>query len=120
MTTVVQISDYRVGQANRRRRGTPDLWFDRHELDLILSVYSDRVINGEWRDYAIRHEASTAAFQIYCSSSQRPAVTVAKHRLAGGKTEFVVYDGAGRPVSRSVALRDALAVLRRRFRLVSN
>ena len=118
MTTVVQISDYRAGQAGRRRRGTPDLCFDRHELDLILSVYSDRVISGEWRDYAIRHEASAAAFHIYCSSSQQPAFTVAKHRLAGGETEFVVYDGAGRPVSRSAALRDALAVLRRRFRLV--
>lgn len=118
MTTVVQISDYRPGRIRRAAGGNRHCCFDRRELDMILSVYSDRVINGEWKDYAICHDGASAAFRVYRNSSQRPVVTVAKRRLPGDGTEFAVYDGTGRQLKKGATLRDALSVLKRRPRLV--
>ncbi len=118
MTSVVQISDYRPGRVRRAEGGDRHCCFNRRELDMILSVYSDRVINGDWKDYAICHDSVSATFRVYRSSSQQPVVTVAKRSLPGEGTEFAVYDGTGRQLKQGATLRDALSVLRRRLRLV--
>lgn len=120
MTTVVQISDYRHRPATRAANDRAAFCFDRHELDLILSVYSDRVIKGEWKDYAIHHDASLAAFHIYNNASRQPLLTVAKHRLAGNRAEFAVYDRLGKQMKTGTTLRDTLAVLKRGLRLVGH
>lgn len=120
MTTIVQISDYRHRPAPKTANDRAAFCFDRHELDMILSVYSDRVIKGEWKDYAIRHDACVAAFHIYNNASQQPVLTVAKHRLAGDRAEFAVYDRLGKQMKMGTTLRDALAVLKRRLRLVGH
>lgn len=111
MSTVVRMSDFRSPGL--------DTCFTKRELEQLLAVYSRRVINGEWKDYGIRHEANVAAFLIYRNSSQQPAFTVIKREPPNGKTEFIVYHGPKR-LSRSNSLTDAISVLKRKFRLVNN
>ena len=111
MATIFRIADYKLRDRLR------DVRFDRRELEQLLSVYSHRVINGEWKDYAIRHEPGMAAFHMYSYSSQSPSCSVVKRRPSESRVEFVVYSGRQR-VRRSPTLRDALAVLNRQLRLV--
>jgi len=113
MVTVVRLSDYK--SANRRFK--PDICFNKRELDQLLTVYSRRVMSGEWKDYAIRHDPTMAAFLIYRNNSRQPAFTVVKHHTSGGKTEFVVFHGRER-LKRSDSLKDAVTVLRRKLKLV--
>jgi hypothetical protein len=113
MVTVVSLSDYK----NANRRFQPDICFNKRELEQLLTVYSRRVINGEWKDYAIRHDPSMAAFLIYRNNSRQPAFTVIKHQTSGGKTEFVVFHGREKLKS-SDSLKDAVTVLNRKLKLV--
>ncbi len=113
MVTVVSLSDYK----NANRRFQPDICFNKRELDQLLTVYSRRVMSGEWKDYAIRHDPTMAAFLIYRNNSRQPAFSVIKHQAAGGKTEFVVFHGRER-LKRSDTLKDAVTVLNRKLKLV--
>ena len=45
------------------------VFFDRRELDILLSVYSFMVSEGEWRDYAIDHLRDRAVFSVFGKSS---------------------------------------------------
>ena len=60
MSTVVRLADYK----NANRRIQPDICFDKKEFDQLLSVYSRWVMSGDWKDYAIRHDPTMAAFLI--------------------------------------------------------
>ena len=42
--------------------------FHKTELNLILSVYAQKVSQGHWKDYAIDHGEYNAVFSIYRST----------------------------------------------------
>lgn len=113
MSTVIRIKDYKAAT----QRIAPDICFSKRELDLLLSVYSRRVISGEWKDYAIQHDPSMAAFLIYRNSSQQPTFSVVKKSTANGASEYSVYHSRN-CLKRSNSLRDALSVLKRRFKVI--
>jgi hypothetical protein len=56
--------------------------FERRELDAILRVYSRKVAEGEWRDYAIDHLEDRAVFSIFRRTSEMPLYRVEKVRLS--------------------------------------
>ena len=108
MAEVVRIIDYR-----QARRAT---FFNRSELNRLLSLYSRRVSSGEWRDYAIDYHAGMAVFSIFRSSREGPLFTIAKQVSGAGQPpEFLVLGGRQR-LARSSNLGDALKVLERRPR----
>lgn len=113
MTTVVSLAEYK----RAARRAVPDICFDKRELDQLLTVYSRRVMSGEWKDYAIRHDPTMAAFLIYRNNSRQPAFTVVKRKTSADKLEFIVFHGRER-LKRSNLLNDALSVLKRKLKLV--
>ena len=64
MTKVVNLSEY--------RRKPRSVCFDRQELNKLLSLYSRRVIGGEWKDYAISHGDGMASFSIFRNTTDKP------------------------------------------------
>ena len=68
------------GKIRRRQRVT---YFSRSELNKLLSLYSRRVISGEWRDYAIDQKGGSAVFSVFRHSQDAPVFRIAK-RAAGG------------------------------------
>ena len=86
----------------------------------MLSLYSRRVIDGEWKDYAIDHGNGMSAFSIFRDSSDRPAFTIFK--FTGGETKrgaYVVGSG-GNTLKRGRTLAEALSVFEKDLRLVSS
>ena len=114
MSTVVCLADYK----NANRRIQPDICFNKKEFDQLLSVYSRRVMSGDWKDYAIRHDPTMAAFLIYRNNSRQPSFTIVKRKASSSKLEYQVYHGRER-MKRSSSLTDALSVLTRKLKLVS-
>ena len=98
----------RKSPANRTSKAT---YFDRSELNLLLSLYSRRVMNGEWRDYAIDQQADAALFSIYRHSLDRPLYSIAKRMIQGREPEYQVWRGGERLTS-APSLDQALAVFR--------
>lgn len=86
MAKLFRLTDYR--RASRR------VSFNQQELRRLLNVYSRRVVTGEWRDYAIDHEAGMAVFSIFRHTRDAPLFKVAKVAGRGEKQdEFVVVSG---------------------------
>ena len=94
-------------------------FFNRSELNLLLSLYSRRVMSGEWRDYAIDQRAGMAIFSVYRHSQERPLFTIAKRTCGPGRgSEYLVCRG-GEKVVRAPSLADVLTIFRRGLRVVS-
>ena len=111
MSKVVRLSDVK-----RRPR---HVYFSRAELNQLLSIYSQRVIRGEWKDYAIGHSKGMAVFSIFRDSSDRPTFTVLKYSSGTHrKGDFMIYSGL-RKLKRGETLAQVLEVFDRDLRLVS-
>jgi hypothetical protein len=118
MSQLVSLSEY--------RRKASAVHFSRSELNQLLSVYSTRVIKGEWRDYSIGHSPGYARFCIYRSSCEYPLFTVTKLATEGkarcsqaNRGRYVVTTRQ-RLLRQSHSLLDVLQVFDAPVRLVSN
>ena len=103
----------------RAYRQKPDpVFFDRHDLDRLLTLYSSRVTMGEWKDYALGAGDGMAMFSVFRRASDRPAYTVVKVAAGDrGKPEYMVYDGSRR-LRRGTSLGAVLDLFEPTLRLV--
>ncbi len=96
------------------------VFFDRHELNLILRVYGRMVAAGEWRDYAMAGHRDVAEFAVFRRSGDAPAYRVEKRpALQARQGQWAVIGEGGVTLKRG---RDLAQVLRvfdsRKFQLV--
>ena len=110
----------RIKHLGRPARGPANqTFFNRGELNQLLSIYSSRVMSGEWRDYAIDQQAGMATFSIYRHSHERPLYTVAKRRSRNGKQDEYLVCRDREKLIRAGSLGEALSVFRPSFRVIS-
>lgn len=103
--------------AQHRPRSSP-VSFDRLELNKLLSLYSRRVICGEWKDYAIGHGDGMAAFSVFRDASGRPVFTVIKYAPGTHRNgDYLICSGRER-LKRGKTLTSVLQVFQRELRLV--
>ena len=85
--------------------------FMRPELDVILRVYSRKVAEGEWRDYAIDHLPDRAVFSIFRRASEMPMFRVEKNpALARKQGAYQVVAASGAILKRGHDLATVLRV----------
>lgn len=90
----------------------PQVSFDRHELNTILSLYGHHVAAGNWRDYAIDFGCERAVFSIFKRTSERPLYRVEKDpRLARKQGTYSITDQTGRILKRGHDLSQVLKIL---------
>src|SRR3954453_20669572 len=107
---VVALGDYRP----RPRT----LYFTRHELNQLLSLYSRHVARGVWRDYAIDHRDGMALFSVFRHTHEAPAYSIIKTTAAPARpAEFIVQSGRQR-LRVSASLPEALEFFQTRLSLV--
>jgi len=86
--------------------------FDRKELQTILNVYGRKVVDGEWRDYALDFLRDRALFSIYKRASERPLYVVEKNpKLRNKQGQYMVIGQDGRILKRGHDLSTVLRVL---------
>ena len=109
-------SFHRLGN---HRRSASTTFFDRHELHQLLSLYSQHVAAGEWRDYAIDHRDGRAIFSVFRHTLDSPAFSITKRQVKNGREgAYEVHDGRQR-VKRCTSLAEALTIFRQPLRVVS-
>ena len=87
--------------------------FDRRELQTLLNLYSFRVADGEWRDYAIDFARDRAVFSVFRKAREAPLFRVEKQpKLAKRQGAWSVVDQSGRVLKRGHDLAQVLRVLR--------
>lgn len=108
---------YQLPARNGRQR---PLYFTRRELSEMLSVYSRRVMSGEWRDYAIDHRDGLAMFSVFRHSHDRPLFAIVKAPArADEPQEYALFCGPER-LAMSTSLSEVLTTLEGRPRLVES
>lgn len=100
------------------RRSLRPVYFDRRELQLLVGLYSENVMAGEWRDYAIDHFSGYALFSIFRRSEERPLYAIAKRQAGPGPCDYLVFEGARR-TRKANSLNEALDFFRRKLTLVT-
>lgn len=98
------------------------IFFERRELDRLLSFYGRMVAAGEFRDYAMDALPDRALFSVYRRSSEAPLYQIQKipaDHARQGAWSVVATDG--RVLRRGHDLARVLAVLEpKRLQLVSD
>jgi hypothetical protein len=111
IATVHRLSDF--------RRRSNLVCFSRQEFTLLLSVYSRRVISGEWKAYAIDHRHNMAQFSIFTNAHAQPVYSIVKFATSSRrKRQYAVNKGPTK-VAEADVLAQALAYFGRGLRLVS-
>jgi len=82
----------------------------------MLSVYSRRVADGEWRDYAIDNRDGMAIFSIFRRSFESPLFAIVK-QPAEESAEYALFAGPER-LDSNHSLSDLLAAFESRPRLI--
>ncbi|MFZ3034594.1 MAG: DUF2794 domain-containing protein [Parvibaculum sp.] len=93
----------------------PDIFFTRSEFETILSLYGRKVVEGEWRDYAIGSNREVAIFAIHRRASEQPLFRIEKRpKLARRQGAFSVIAASGLIMKRGHDLTQVLKVFEKR------
>jgi hypothetical protein len=89
----------------------PQVTFDRHELNRILTLYGRMVSAGEWRDYALDFLDEVAVFSIFRRTSEMPLFRIEKRpRLRGRQGQYSVVAAGGVILKRGHELAQVLKI----------
>jgi hypothetical protein len=98
-----------------KRSRDPDVFFNRAELDAILSVYGRKVAEGEWRDYAMGAHKDVAVFSVFRRTSEMPLYRIEKRpKLARRQGAYAVIAPDGQILKRGHELKQVLKVFEKR------
>ena len=106
---------YRLTETSPSSRAT---FFDRNELSQLFSLYSRRVANGQWRDYAIDQQGGSAVFSVFRHTHDAPAFRIAKQPARGTGSAYVVSSGV-ETLIQAKTMAEALSVFGGNLRVVS-
>jgi hypothetical protein len=109
LSTITRLAD--------RRPNHRTVFFNRTELNLLLSLYSRRVSAGEWRDYAIDHRRGLAVFSVFRHARDNALYRILKLEDADRGWLYQVIAGPRR-LGSAVSLREVLRLFDPKLRLV--
>lgn len=89
----------------------PQVFFDRHELRRILSVYGKNVSIGEWRDYALDALEDRAVFSIFRNTSENPLYQIEKRPKGTRNGRYLVRSSNGAVLRQGDDLERVIALL---------
>ena len=110
MSNVVQLSEY--------RQRPKQVSFDRQELNKLFSIYSRRVRDGEWKDYAMGHGDGMAAFSVFRNASDRPLFTIIKYAPGTHRNGDYLLCSGRRQIKRGVTIGAVLSSFDRPLKLI--
>ena len=82
--------------------------FSKKDLNSIISIYSQKVSNGIWKDYSINFENNYAEFSIYKHTHASPEFSIVKNK----KRIFSIYSKK-QELKKSRYIKDILDVLKK-------
>ena len=82
--------------------------FSKEDLNSIISIYSQKVSNGIWKDYSINFEKNYAEFSIYKHTHASPEFSIVKNK----KKIFYIYSRK-KELKKSKYIKDVLNVLKK-------
>ncbi len=107
---------YRLTEISPSNRAT---FFDRNELSQLLSLYSRRVANGQWRDYAIDQQGGSVVFSVFRHTHDAPAFRISKQPARGAAASAYVVSSGAETLIQATTMAEALSVFGGTLKVVS-
>jgi hypothetical protein len=96
-----QIQNPQVNQ-NSKSSALSQTFFNRNELNQILSIYGKKVSEGKWKDYAIDHLETSAIFSFFRNTFESASLKIVKHkRVSKSKLKYHLISSSGSDIKRS-------------------
>ena len=93
-----------------------NVFYQRSELNMILSLYGRMVAAGEWRDYGISSLRDVAIFSVFLRTAEQPLYRIEKRpKLRNKQGEYAVIEMDGQILKRGHDLKTVLRVLERKL-----
>lgn len=113
MGKLFRLSDF---QSKKKRF----VYFSRAELNQLLAIYSQRIIAGEWKAYAINHGDGAAFFSVFLHANAQPLYTIIKLADGSRRQGDWLIVSSGRKLRQGASLGEVLKLFESRLRLVSS
>ena len=96
-----QIQNPQINQ-NSKPSALTQTFFNKTELNQILSIYGKKVSEGKWKDYAIDHLESSAIFSFFRNTFESASLKIIKHkRISKSKLKYHLVSSSGYDIKRS-------------------
>ena len=96
-----QIQNPQINQ-NSKSSALTQTFFNKTELNQILSIYGKKVSEGKWKDYAIDHLESSAIFSFFRNTFESASLKIIKHkRISKSKLKYHLVSSSGSDIKRS-------------------
>ena len=96
-----QIQNPQINQ-NSKPSALTQTFFNKTELNQILSIYGKKVSEGKWKDYAIDHLESSAIFSFFRNTFESASLKIIKHkRISKSKLKYHLVSSSGSNIKRS-------------------
>ena len=96
-----QIQNQQINQ-NSKPSTITQTFFNKTELNQILSIYGKKVSEGKWKDYAIDHLESSAIFSFFRNTFESASLKIIKHkRISKSKLKYHLVSSSGSDIKRS-------------------
>jgi|TARA_Y100000385_G_scaffold124795_1_gene129717 hypothetical protein len=96
-----QIQNQQINQ-NSKPSALTQTFFNKTELNQILSIYGKKVSEGKWKDYAIDHLESSAIFSFFRNTFESASLKIIKHkRISKSKLKYHLVSSSGSDIKRS-------------------
>ena len=96
-----QIQNPQINQ-NSKPSALTQTFFNKTELNQILSIYGKKVSEGKWKDYAIDHLESSAIFSFFRNTFESASLKIIKHkRISKFKLKYHLVSSSGSDIKRS-------------------
>ena len=96
-----QIQNPQINQ-NSKPSALTQTFFNKTELNQILSIYGKKVSEGKCKDYAIYHLESSAIFSFFRNTFESASLKIIKHkRISKSKLKYHLVSSSGSDIKRS-------------------
>ena len=96
-----QIQNPQINQ-NSKPSALTQTFFNKTELNQILSIYGKKVSEDKWKDYAIDHLESSAIFSFFRNTFESASLKIIKHkRISKSKLKYHLVSSSGSDIKRS-------------------
>ena len=98
-----------------------DIFFNKHELKLILNLYAEMVAGGEWKDYGLSISKKEVSFNVYHRASEYPAYKITKNLRPKNENEkYLIKDSQNKIIKNSESLENLITkIMWKKFKLVN-
>ena len=98
-----------------------DIFFNKHELKLILNLYAEMVAGGEWKDYGLSISKKEVSFNVYHRASEVPAYKITKNLIPKNNNEkYIIKNAQNITIENSENLQNLIKkIVWKKFKLVN-